>query len=148
MYPENQRIIPTLIVSAGIGALLWGFMPGLMHFFVSVDFRSMHPSVSFPFRVVAFLWIIGALIGVVCQALAILGGYLRARGFIRFAPMLSGIVIGTIQGYLISTPLLGLEELGFAFRSPQVLMLAGGFCGLVAVPPVMIISVWVRRWMP
>lgn len=62
--------------------------------------------------------------------------------------MLTGFVIGMVQGYVIATPLLGLEDSGFAFRSLHVRMLAGGFCGFVAVPLLMHMSVWVRRRMP
>jgi hypothetical protein len=149
MYAENQRIIPTLAVSAVIGMLLWGFVPGAVDLLLSIDFGATAPGVAdLPLRLMAFLWIVGAFIGVACQALAILGGYLRSRALILFAPMLVGIAIGVTQAYLIGTPLLGFEELGFSFRPPPLRMLLGGICGLVAVPPLMVASARVRQWMP
>jgi hypothetical protein len=135
MYPENQRIIPTLFVGAGIGSVVWGFVPGLVHFLVSIDFGAMNSTaISVPFRLMAVLWIMGAFLGVMCQFLGIVGGFLRSKGLIVFAPMLAGTAIGMIQGFLMPSPLFGLKELGFAFRSPELRIIVGAIADLQPSP--------------
>ena len=149
MYPENQRIIPAIIVSASVGILLWEFIPGLMQFLVSIDFESMNKAnITFHVRILVFLCLIGALMGIVCQSLAIFGGYIRSQAVILFAPMIAGIIIGIFQGYAISSELLGLENCGFVFRSLSVRIISGAICGFVVVPPLMTVSIWIRRKMP
>lgn len=150
MYPANQRIAPTLIITSGIGMLLWGFIPGAVHFLASVDFGAMPAGapIKFPIRLFILLWLFGGLIGLLGQGTAILGAYLRKQALILFVPMIFGVILGCLQGIAFGTIFSGLAGAGVPLRSWEVRILFGGFCGFVAVPPIMLISIWIRKRMP
>ena len=148
---KEQTFASVLLSTSLVGLIVWALVPGLFHAYVaSVDWAEWSPSEEtlpqlFQGRAFVALLVFGIVLGFSAQAAALVGGAAGSQGIALFGPMLAGILVGGLQGYLIGTDLWGFTTANIPLRAETTRVLAGGICGFVAVPPVMMISVYFRN---
>src|SRR6266545_323928 len=121
----NEEKYRPFVVSAIIGCMLWTATGGLIHaYIVSPDWDEMGQrtfSLLLQWRPVVSLLLTGLLFGLGVEVAKFMGAIFLSQAAVLFLPIVSGVVIGGLQGEIISTDIWGFSrEVVFRAESTRI----------------------------